>query len=256
MNFVKIVTEIEEDVTVTDGDADTQTPQGNITLPTGADYILDIGELGDLNYMYWLTEDSFSYNDYLFAGKFQKNGKYYASIWLRAKDSNHVFGRNVTVKVNGKTAKLNSKNLAIGDHSVINFIVEITPAEEVYTILEGANQKLKLSNIKDLTVKADGDITKFTGLKVDDKALDESKYTKEEGSTIVTLKASYLKTLKAGIHKLTFVYNDGEVSTNFTIVDDTTANPSTYDAIYMWVTLLTISAAGLSVSLLKLRKEN
>ena len=42
--------------------------------------------------------------------------------------------------------------------------------------------------------------TVFTGVKVDGNLIDKSNYTAKKGSTIITLKASYLNTLSAGTH--------------------------------------------------------
>lgn len=97
-----------------------------------------------------------------------------------------------------------------------------------YKILEGADQTWKGSG--SLTIKANGDFAKFTGIKVDGTVVDVSHYDAKSGSTVVTLKESYLATLSAGVHTLTFVYNDGEVSTRFMIADkETSGTPETPD---------------------------
>ncbi len=97
-----------------------------------------------------------------------------------------------------------------------------------YKILEGADQTWKGSG--SLTIKANGNISKFTGIKVDGVAVDSSNYEAKSGSTVVTLKESYLAGLSAGVHTLTFVYNDEEVSTRFMIADkETSGTPETPD---------------------------
>ena len=73
------------------------------------------------------------------------------------------------------------------------------------------------------------------------------------GSTVVTLKASYLNALSLGAHTLKFVYNDGEVSTNFTIVDPTVEeNPFTADESEIFRMVFIISLIGLSLGWLRL----
>ena len=60
------------------------------------------------------------------------------------------------------------------------------------------------------------------------------------GSTIVTLKVDYLKTLSVGTHKLTVVYNDGECSTNFEVKKSADSqSPKTGDNSHMalWIAL-------------------
>lgn len=86
-----------------------------------------------------------------------------------------------------------------------------------YQITDGANAQWKTDSKGNLTIKADGDFSKFTGIKVDGKLIEASNYVAKEGSTIVELKADYLKTLKSGKHEITIVYTDGEVSTDFEI---------------------------------------
>ena len=128
--------------------------------------------------------------------------------------------------------------------------------ESAYKILEGADQTYRGSG--NLTVKANGDFSKFTGIKVDGAAVDASHYEAKAGSTVATLKENYLLTLSPGKHKLTFVYKDGEVSTNFTIAGRETPadssnssdpskpsenSPKTGDdtSLGLWVTLFALS---------------
>lgn len=89
--------------------------------------------------------------------------------------------------------------------------------EPEYQITDGANAQWKSDSKDALTIKADGDFSKFTGIKVDGKFIEASNYVAKEGSTIVEIKADYLKTLKSGKHEITIVYTDGEASTNFEI---------------------------------------
>jgi uncharacterized membrane protein YgcG len=89
---------------------------------------------------------------------------------------------------------------------------------KAYTIVEGANATIDIRKGMDLVLKADADLSKFAELRIDDKVVAETNYTKTSGSTIITLKASYLTTLADGEHTIKFVYTDGEASTKFTIV--------------------------------------
>ena len=111
-----------------------------------------------------------------------------------------------------------------------------------YEIEEGANQTYVIGSGKDITVKANGALAKFIGLKIDGILVDESNYTKVEGSTIVTLKTAYLDTLSVGEHELTFVYNNGEVSTNLTVSDS--KNPATGDSIAIYFAMMIVSVLG------------
>ena len=126
-----------------------------------------------------------------------------------------------------------------------------------YEILEGANQKHIIGDGKNLVVKANGDLSKLIELRVDDKAIDEENYELESGSTIATLKTAYLDTLSEGEHTLTFVYEDGDVSTNFTIANKTN-NPKTGDiGITVWICLMIVSVAGITgTSIIKKINKN
>lgn len=87
-----------------------------------------------------------------------------------------------------------------------------------YEIIEGAFQELNYDDHKDLTVRSNAPFNKFLYVMVDDVEIASDNYTVAEGSTIVTLKDSYLDTLEAGEHKLTVVSNDGQASTTFIIL--------------------------------------
>ena len=137
-----------------------------------------------------------------------------------------------------------------------------------YKIIEGANGAWTQNSDGTLTFRANGDFSKFTGVKVDGTLIDAKNYTVKSGSTIITLKADYLKTLSVGAHNLTVVYTDGECSTNFEVKQaaseqtkptegdksDTTTptggkdtiSPQTGDNsnMLLWVALLFVSGAG------------
>ena len=86
-----------------------------------------------------------------------------------------------------------------------------------YTVIEGADSVWTEGDEAPIVVRADGDYSKFVGVDVDDSELAPENYTSASGSTIITLKASYLKTVSAGTHKLTVRYTDGQASTQFTV---------------------------------------
>lgn len=92
-----------------------------------------------------------------------------------------------------------------------------TTPKFVYEVLEGKDGEHEDETQGTLTFKVNGEFSKFTGLKIDDKEVDKSKYTVKSGSTIVTLDADYLNSLSVGTHKIAFVYDDGEVTTNFKV---------------------------------------
>ncbi|MGN0538895.1 MAG: X2-like carbohydrate binding domain-containing protein [Candidatus Fimenecus sp.] len=119
-----------------------------------------------------------------------------------------------------------------------------------YDIIAGANGVWTQSSDGTLTFRANGDLNNFTGVKVDGTLIDAKNYTAVSGSTVITLKTDYLKTLPAGAHTLTVVYTDGECSTNFVIQASQNTgmpdipNTSNNSSITLWIALLFISGAG------------
>ena len=85
-----------------------------------------------------------------------------------------------------------------------------------YQIINGANSSWTHDSDGNITIRGNGDFSKFTGVKVDGNLIDKSNYTAKEGSTIITLKASYLNTLSAGTHTVEILWTDGSASTTFT----------------------------------------
>ena len=96
-----------------------------------------------------------------------------------------------------------------------------------YNFIDGANGEWIKNSGKDLGFKADGEISKFIGVKVDGTLIGADKYTAVTGSTLVTLKKDYLETLSVGKHTLTVVYIDGECTTNFEIKAANAEKPGT-----------------------------
>ena len=86
-----------------------------------------------------------------------------------------------------------------------------------YAITEGTGSSYALQSGSSLTVRGNGDFSKFTGIKVDGVQIGADNYEAKSGSTIVTLKSSYLDTLAAGTHSLEILWTDGSASAAFTI---------------------------------------
>ena len=120
-----------------------------------------------------------------------------------------------------------------------------------YKIIEGANGTWTQNSDGTLTVRANGEFSKFAGVKVDGKPLIAGKdYTAKSGSTIVTLSKDYLATLSVGRHDLTVLFNDGgQARTTFTVNAVTPDNPQTGDhsGIVLAVAVLLVSGGALTV---------
>lgn len=135
-----------------------------------------------------------------------------------------------------------------------------------YEIVKGDGSKWQKGTKAGLSFTANGACSKFTGIEVDGKAVDENNYKAVSGSTIITLKPEYLETLSTGEHTLTVKYTDGKASCKFEVLtgtaeenaagDETGSMPATGDRnnIVMWAVLLIISA-GAAAAVIS-RKKN
>ena len=86
----------------------------------------------------------------------------------------------------------------------------------------------------------------FQGVQVDGKTLAKSNYTAEEGSTVVYLKAAYLKTLAAGKHTITILSTAGNTSMDFTI-GGKSSSPQTFDAgVGIYAVTAALSVTGMA----------
>ena len=97
--------------------------------------------------------------------------------------------------------------------------------ETPYAITEGTGSSYALQSGSSLTVRGNGDFSKFTGIKVDGVQIGAENFEAKSGSTIVTLKSSYLDTLTAGTHSLEILWTDGSASTAFAIQQSESQKP-------------------------------
>ena len=86
-------------------------------------------------------------------------------------------------------------------------------------ITDGKGQTMVVDAAKDLSFRSNAPLEFFQKVLVDDKEVAAENYVLTEGSTIVTLKASFLKTLGVGGHKLSVVSATGTAETTFTVAE-------------------------------------
>ena len=96
----------------------------------------------------------------------------------------------------------------------VQFVVDAI----AYGVTEGQNGTYTPGADLGLAFTADAAFAKFRGVKVDGVLLTENTdYTAISGSTIVTLKPEYLRTLSPGTHTLTVLFDDGAAAADFQI---------------------------------------
>ena len=126
-----------------------------------------------------------------------------------------------------------------------------------YIILKGDKQTYVLKSGAEITLRCNGDFSRFTGLTVNGKTLDPACYTAREGSTIITLNNDYLDTLAVGTYPLAFVYDNGSADGTLYVVENNTpdiGNKTVADVVTgdnaplgLWLALIGLSCAVLAV---------
>ena len=109
--------------------------------------------------------------------------------------------------------------------AVTTDIATLTVTEKVttvdYEILDGANSSWTQNTDGNIVIRGNGEIAKFVSVKVDGNVVAADNYTVTEGSTIITLKPDYLKTLSKGSHTFEIVWTDGSAGTSFVVAENT-----------------------------------
>ncbi len=168
-----------------------------------------------------------------------------------------------------------TESLKVGDTTIIieyggfTSNIDITVKETVYTVLEGENEKFIKNHDKDISVRIDADVTLFQKVYMDDKEVDRSNYVVTTGSTIITLKQSYLNELAIGSHTMKTIFTDGSVAySTITVMEEynetnnvdkentnkenntnlTSSNPKTGDNIVTFVAMFMVSVLGITIT--------
>lgn len=125
--------------------------------------------------------------------------------------------------------------------------------KDIYKIIEGAKSTWNGSTTEGLTIRGDGDFAKFAGVRVDGNWIPSAHYEAKSGSTIVTLKPSYLASLAEGEHTVDIMWIDDSASTTFNVAANTAVTqpeldsvPKTGEGVMGWMPeILLLAAAGL-----------
>lgn len=126
-------------------------------------------------------------------------------------------------------------------------------SNDTYKIINGAKSTWNGSTTEGLTIRGDGDFAKFAGVRVDGNWIPSAHYEAKSGSTIVTLKPSYLASLAEGEHTVDIMWIDDSASTTFTVAANTAAAqpeldsvPKTGEGVMGWMPeILLLAATGL-----------
>ncbi len=178
---------------------------------------------------YYYSADFWNDNnpDDLFT-EFESGKTYTYGIYFKAKEG-YCFTTDTKLKINGKYYGYDITDYdpllqyPNGGYATMWVDTDLTITPQAsgttpeYKITKGVNSSWTQNSDGTLKFVANGDFSKFTGVKVDGTLVAADKYIAVSGSTVITLKKDYLITLSVGKHTLTIVYNDGECSTEFEI---------------------------------------
>ena len=124
------------------------------------------------------------------------------------------------------------------------------PVKPVYKITKGDKSSWTQGSSAALSFTADGPFDAFEGVSVDGKKLEKDQYEAKEG-TVILLKNSFLKGLKAGEHTITVHFAEADAAGTFTVAA-AGDNPKTGDTIGIWLMLLAFSGTALVLTRRKL----
>ena len=97
--------------------------------------------------------------------------------------------------------------------------------EELEIIADATDESYKLGTNETVVIHCSGSLNDFISVEMDGVVVDSSNYTVEEGSTVLTFKDAYLKTLAVGEHTVTLNYSKaGSINARLTILADDSGN--------------------------------
>ena len=141
--------------------------------------------------------------------------------------------------------------------SYVRTVTASTPS-----ITRGQNEKWTPGSANELIFTSNAPLSEFISVTIDGQVVDEKNYVKEEGSTIIKLKADYLSTLSAGNHTISINSTSGSATAAFTIEETAKTSsgeksPKTGDNnnLFLWTTMLCISGFAIFGTRIYSKKE-
>ena len=130
------------------------------------------------------------------------------------------------------------------------------------SITGGQNEKWTQGSANELIFTSNAPLSEFISVTIDGQVVDEKNYVKEEGSTIIKLKADYLSTLSAGNHTISINSTSGSATTACTIEETAKTSSGVEPAktgdnnnLFLWTTMLCISVFAIFGTRIYSKKE-
>ena len=106
------------------------------------------------------------------------------------------------------------------------------------------------------TIRSDAQYSEFRYLLIDGQKVSTDNFTVKEGSTIITLKSSYIQSLKAGSHNYTIVSTSKQVDGSFNVSKAPKTGDGTSMIVWILLLLLAAIAVALGVFFLSRKQKN
>lgn len=128
-----------------------------------------------------------------------------------------------TIAATDKAGNTTTCTITVNDgHTYVDGKCSVCGAiDPTYTVevTAGANSTWKKGSKEGLSFTSNAAYSYFQKVQIDGNDVDQSNYTVQEGSTIVSLNAAYLETLPVGKHTIAIVSDTGTATTEFTIIE-------------------------------------
>ena len=162
-----------------------------------------------------------------------------------AVDPDDMDAEQIINEVNGRYGTLTEHEKSLISEEATEKLERLLNELVDYRIVEGDGSRWERGTETGLSFTANGAYSKFTGIEVDGRAVNQADYTVASGSTKITLKPEYLETLSVGKHSLTVQYTDGEVSCGFEVcAEDSVDLPQTSDGSNIMLCAVSALTAG------------
>lgn len=155
-----------------------------------------------------------------------------------------------------------SRNILKVDTAGSRWAIE---ARKTAPVIKKGNQSYEKGSNKPLELICSGELRDLYGIFINGSAISSDTYTLTSGSTVLTLKPSYLNTLKEGSYTVRFTYDDGNYAeTKFTVSDkkqevstqtNQTGAPNTADATSTGLLLITLLASGAGMAAVTAKRK-
>ncbi len=183
------------------------------------------------------------------------NSSHKLSAGFEIKDSNGNTIKNSPVNVGTYTKKITNVVITDGSNDVTaNY--DVTTVDGTLTILAAGSSSTDTPGTAyhggTYTLRSDAAYKDFQKLLIDGNEVSPSNYTVKEGSTVITLKSSYVDTLRPGTHTYSIVSTSSTKSGTFVVSNRVKTGDESH--LLLWIVLLIAAAIAITIVLLYFRK--